>query len=139
MDKWSLCKKRLYKGLSINSCSVDVKAIKNTSSIQQIRSKIPATSAGLQQGTSPVVSFSRFFSKYLEHLRMFVIHFLIAMYQARIYFLCFFKKSDGLYFFPANWLLLIVIDQCIRQENSCGYWFRRFGKFPRQSRQWSSQ
>ena len=31
------------------------------------------------------------------------------MCQARIYSLCFFKKSDSLYFFPANWLLLIVI------------------------------
>ena len=38
-------KKRLYKGLSINSCSVDVSAIKNTSSKQQIRSKIPTVSA----------------------------------------------------------------------------------------------
>ena len=30
--KWSLCKKHLYKALSINSCSMDVRAIKNTSS-----------------------------------------------------------------------------------------------------------
>ena len=27
------------------------------------------------------------------------------------------KKSDGLYFFGANWLLLIVIDRYIRQKN----------------------
>ena len=40
------------------------------------------------------------------------------MCQARIYSLCFFKKSDGLYFFPANWLLLIVIDRQIRTEKS---------------------
>ena len=40
---------------------------------------------------------------------MFVIHFfLTAMYQARIYSLCFFKIWEGLYFFPANWLLLIA-------------------------------
>ena len=38
-------KKCLYKGLSINSCSVDVSATKNTSSKQQIRSKIPTVSA----------------------------------------------------------------------------------------------
>ena len=37
--------------------------------------------------------------------------FLTAMFQARIYSLYFFKKSDGLYFLPANWLLLIVIDR----------------------------
>ena len=33
------------------------------------------------------------------------------MCQARIYSLCFFKKADALYFFPTNWLLLIVIDK----------------------------
>ena len=27
------------------------------------------------------------------------------------------KKSDDLYFFGANWLLLIVIDRYIRQKN----------------------
>ena len=39
---------------------------------------------------------------------MFVIHifFFSAMYQVRIYFLCLFKKSDVLYFFPASWLVL---------------------------------
>ena len=26
-------------------------------------------------------------------------------------FLCFFKKSDALYLFPTNWLLLVVIDE----------------------------
>ena len=41
--KWSLCKERLYKCLSINSCSVN--AIKSTPSKQQIRSKIPTISA----------------------------------------------------------------------------------------------
>ena len=43
-NRWSLCKKRLYKGLSVNSCSMDVSAIKNNSSKQQIRSKIPTIS-----------------------------------------------------------------------------------------------
>ena len=37
--------KGLYKGLSINSCSMDVSAIKNTLSKQKIRSKIPTISA----------------------------------------------------------------------------------------------
>ena len=37
--------------------------------------------------------------------------FLTAMCSARIYSLCFLKKSGGLYFFPANWLLLILIDR----------------------------
>ena len=36
-DRWLLCKKRLYKDLPINSWSVDVSVIKNTSSKQQIR------------------------------------------------------------------------------------------------------
>ena len=30
------------------------------------------------------------------------------MYQARIYSLCLLKKSNSLYFFPANWLLLMT-------------------------------
>ena len=42
---WVIIMKRLYKGLSINNCSVDVSAIKNTSLKQQIHSKIPAISA----------------------------------------------------------------------------------------------
>ena len=44
LNKSSLCKKR-YKGFSINSCFVDVSAITNTSSKQQIRLKLPTTSA----------------------------------------------------------------------------------------------
>ena len=40
------------------------------------------------------------------------------MCQARIYSFFFFEKSDGLYFFPANWLVLIVIDRQIRTEKS---------------------
>ena len=44
LNKSSLCKKR-YKGFSINSCFVDVSAIKNTSSKQQIRLKLPTTNA----------------------------------------------------------------------------------------------
>ena len=45
------------------------------------------------------------------------------MFQAKMYFFCFFKKSDGLYFILANWLFLIVIDVDIVldvSENSYG-------------------
>ena len=38
-----------------------------------------------------------------------IIFFLNAMYQARMYSLCFFKKSGGLYFISANWLFLILV------------------------------
>ena len=73
---------------------MDVSGIKNNSSKQQIRSKMPTVCGpGLQHGTSTLVyvcySFYSFF-------------FLTAVCQARIYSLCLFKKSDGLYFFPAN-------------------------------------
>ena len=53
---------------------------------------------------------------------MFVIHFFFfffnEMCHARIYSLCFLKKSDGLFFFPANWLLLIVIDRYSPRETA---------------------
>ena len=42
--KLPLCKKHLYQGLSISSCSVDVGAIKNAFLKQQIYSKIPRSS-----------------------------------------------------------------------------------------------
>ena len=37
---------------------------------------------------------------------MFAIHFLTAVSQVRIYTLCFFKKSGGLYYFPVFFLVL---------------------------------
>ena len=70
---------------------------------------------GLQHGASPVVSFSRIFSNTRSTWQcllfvLFWIYFLNAMCQARIYSLCFFKKSDGLFFyscklitFSSNW------------------------------------
>ena len=62
---------------------------------------------------------------------MFLIHFfLTAMCQARIYSLCYFKNSDGLYFFPANWLLLIVIDGQIRTEKQLWILCSAFWKIP---------
>ena len=44
---------------------------------------------------------------------MFVIHFLTVMCQARIYDICVFlqKVSWPIYFFPANGLLLTIIEQ----------------------------
>ena len=42
-------------------------------------------------------------------IRLFVclfVCFLTAMCQARIYFVCFFKEPDGLFFIPASWLIL---------------------------------
>ena len=42
-------------------------------------------------------------------IRLFVclfVFFLTAMCQARIYFVCFFKEPDGLFFIPASWLIL---------------------------------
>ena len=76
--KLSLCKKHLYQGLSINSCSVDISAIKNAlMKHQQIYSKIPTVSA--VPGTSPVVPFSKSFSirntYFQEHLRVLFILF----------------------------------------------------------------
>ena len=47
---------------------------------------------------------------------VFICLFLTAMCQVRMCCHCFFKKLDGLYVIPANWLLLIVIDSYIRQE-----------------------
>ena len=50
----------------------------------------------------------------LEHLKVFVIHFFyynVSTKNLLSLFLCFFKKSDALYLFSTNWLLLIVIDR----------------------------
>ena len=60
----SLIKKHLYKGLSINSCSVNVSAIKNAlSKHQQICSKIPTISAVhvFNPELHPQFHFLRFF------------------------------------------------------------------------------
>ena len=74
--------------------------------------------AGLQSGTISLVAsfFTIFFihwkNYFQKYLRKFVIHFFTEMCQARIYslFLCF-KKSDALYLFSTNWLLLLIIDK----------------------------
>ena len=95
-SKLSLCKKHLYQGLYINSCSVDVSAIKNVLLKHlQIYSK---------PRNSPLVSFSRIFSirntYFQEHLRVFsVLFFLAAICHTLFVSICFFKKLDGLYFF----------------------------------------
>ena len=88
------------------------------------------------------VIFSRIFSIHYKHLRMFVINFFFSIIsQARIYSPCLFfssKTQMPCTFFPANWLLSIVIDKFVKR-NSYGYCFRRFRKFPRQYLQWSFQ
>ena len=53
-------------------------------------------------------------SYFQEHLRVFVIHFFycnVSSKNLRYLYLCFFKKSNFLYLFPTNWLLLIVIEK----------------------------
>ena len=103
----------------------------------------------------PVVSFSSFhfprsffyyedlFSgdtwEYFLFISFFCFFFLASMGQARIYSLCFYlflQKIRRPVLFPTSWLLLIVIDR-FANRNSCGYCFRRFGKFPRERLQWS--
>ena len=91
--KSSLCKK-CYKGLSINSCFVDVNAIKNAllkHPANLFENTYSRCGAGLETGTSPVVSFSKIFSigntYFQENLRVF---FFTGMCQARIYSLCFY-------------------------------------------------
>ena len=71
--------------------------------------------AGLQPGTSPIVSFSRIFS----------IHFVSSKVRPPI-------------LFSTNSLFSIVIDK-FANRNSCGYCFRRFRKFPLECLHWSSQ
>ena len=126
-----------------NSCSVDVRAINNALlKHQQIYSKIP-TVGTVQVFTlelpSPVVSFSRIFSikntHIQEHLSVFYSFFGCS------YSLCFYlflQKIRRPLLFSTSWLLLIVIDK-FANRNSCGYCFRRSGKFPRERLQWSSQ
>ena len=76
-------------------------------------------SAGPQPRTySTLVSFSSILyirnTYFQEDLRVFVIHFFccnVSTKNVLSLFLCFFKKSDALYLFPTNWLLLMVIDK----------------------------
>ena len=93
-----LCKK-CYKGLSINSCSVDVSAIKNALlKHYQIYSKIPTVGAAqvFSLELHPQFHFLRFFCwKHLfsgtpESIFFSFFFFLTAMCRARIYSLCFY-------------------------------------------------
>ena len=88
----------------MNTCSLDVSAIKNPLLKQlQIYSKIP-TVGGVQVFSLEIhpwfhfLGFSRIIRNtyFQEHLRVFFILFLTAKNYVSI---CFFKKSDGLYFF----------------------------------------
>ena len=81
--------------------------IKTTNSFEN---KYNKCSAGLQHRASPVVSFSKIFFLNTRSTNICSSFFLTAMCRARIYSLCFFKKSDSLYVFPAHLLLLLVIN-----------------------------
>ena len=82
--------------------------------------------AGLQPGTFFTRSsiFQGFFYTletpiFQERLRVFLIHFCYCNVSSKnllFLFLCFFKKSDTLYLFPTNWLLLIVINKLTKIE-----------------------
>ena len=112
--KLSLCKKHLYRGLYIKSCSVDVSAIKriqaNICNIKhlQIYSKIhtPGAVQVFSLEIHPQFHLLGFFllgTYFQEHLRVLLILFFFFWLQCVILslflFFCFFKKSDGLYFF----------------------------------------
>ena len=81
----------------------------------------------------PVVSFSRIFSIHQEDLfsETLVIQIFLTTMCQEVNLFCFFIKQDVLYFFPTNWLLLIVIDK-FANRTSCVYCFRHSGKFPRE-------
>ena len=103
--KSSLCKK-CYKGLSINSCFVDVNAIKNALlKHQQIYSKIPTLGAVqvLRLELHPWFHFLRFFlSGTLIFRKTWESFFLLECVKQEFTLfvsICFFKKSDVLYFF----------------------------------------
>ena len=112
--KSSLCKK-CYKGLSINSCFVDVNAIKNALlKHQQIYSKIPTVGAVqvLRLELHPWFHFLRFFlSGTLIFRKTWESFFFTGMCQARIYSLCFYLFLQNIrrpVLFSTSWLLLIV-------------------------------
>ena len=64
------------------------------------------------------------------YLFIYLLIFLAAKCPARIYSLCFCKTSDGLYFFPINWLLLIVVDRQIRPEKQLWILCQKFRRIP---------
>ena len=103
----------------------------------------------LQHGTSTQFSFSGFFLNTTNTWECLLIIFFFSFFfwlqcvnksinNLLSLFVCFFKNSDALYFFPADWLLSIVIDKLV-MRSSYGYCFRRFGKLPQQYLRWSFQ
>ena len=83
---------------------MDVSAIKNTSSKQQIRSKISTISAVQVFGTKlHPFHFLGFFlnTRSTWECSIYFLFFDCSV-QARIYSLFFFKKSEGLFFFSCN-------------------------------------
>ena len=95
--------------------------------------------AGLQPGNSPVVSFSRIIRNtyFQEHLRLFFIFFFDRNISYSLCLYLFPQKNRRPVFFSSSVLLSIVIYK-FTNRNSCGYCFRRFGKFPRERLQRSS-
>ena len=95
-------------------------------------------SAGIHSVTSLVVSFSRIFSIRNTWVFFVLLFFFFAVMCHTLCFYLFLQKIRRPVIFSTSWLLLIVIDK-FANRNSCGYCFRRFGKFPRERLQWSSQ
>ena len=145
IGKLSLCKKLLYRCLYMNTCSLDVSAIKNPLLKQlQIYSKI-ATVGGVQVFSLEIhpwfhfLGFSRIIRNtyFQEHLRVFFIFFFDRNISYSLCFYLFLQKNRRPVFFSSSVLLSIVIYK-FTNRNSCGYCFRRFGKFLRERLQRSS-
>ena len=71
-------------------------------------------SPGLQPGTYFTRSFifqDFFYPLGTEVFVAYFHYFNVSSKNLLTLFICFFKKSDALYLFPTNWLLLIVIDK----------------------------
>ena len=115
-----------------------------------IRKHYSRCGAGLQPGTSPVVSFSKIFSirntYFQEHLRVFFIFFFFFFFDCNVssknllslFLFVSSKNQTPCTFFYKLITFKIVIDK-FANRSSCGYCFRRFWKFPREYLQWSSQ
>ena len=113
-----ITQKASIKRSSLNNCSADVRAFKTANLFENTCYKCRA---GLQPGTSPMVSFSRIFS----------VHFVPSKISPP-------PPPPCVFFLPTNSLLLIVIDK-FSNRNSCGYCLRRSRKFLRERLHWSSQ
>ena len=107
--------------------SVSLKILHQNNKI--VRNTYNKCGAGLQHGTSSVVSFSRIFSKYQEHLRMFVIHFFDCNVSSKNLLSLFLQKirrpvlfSFKLITFNSNWWTNSLRETAVldASENSHG-------------------